>query len=159
MNITGSEAANDRLTVNALAGNDGVNASGLAAGAIQLTTDGGDGDDVLIGGAGNDTLLGGDRGRCPDRRARGGHPGRGPRQQHRDPRLSMRSEDTVIQDQGERGVGTLEGGALPSSSPWPSSVAGLLSGPAAINQWIEHVESEHDGEHVRQGWYPGSYFS
>ena len=31
----------------------------LAAGAIQLTADGGDGDDVLIGGAGNDMLLGG----------------------------------------------------------------------------------------------------
>ena len=59
MNITGAEAANDRLTVNALAGDDVVEAAGLAAGAIQLTADGGDGDDVLIGGAGNDTLLGG----------------------------------------------------------------------------------------------------
>ena len=59
VNITGAEAANDRLTVNALAGDDVVDASGLAAGAIQLTADGGDGDDVLIGGAGNDTLLGG----------------------------------------------------------------------------------------------------
>ena len=36
-----------------------VEASGLAAGAIQLTADGGDGDDVLIGGDGNDMLLGG----------------------------------------------------------------------------------------------------
>ena len=36
-----------------------VEASGLAAGAIQLTADGGDGDDVLLGGAGNDVLLGG----------------------------------------------------------------------------------------------------
>ena len=36
-----------------------VEASGLAAGAIQLTADGGDGDDVLIGGDGNDVLLGG----------------------------------------------------------------------------------------------------
>jgi Ca2+-binding RTX toxin-like protein len=59
VNITGAEAANDRLTVNALAGDDVVTASGLSAGAIQLTEDGGDGDDVLIGGAGNDTLLGG----------------------------------------------------------------------------------------------------
>ncbi len=31
----------------------------MAAGAIQLTLSGGDGDDVLIGGAGDDTLLGG----------------------------------------------------------------------------------------------------
>jgi Ca2+-binding RTX toxin-like protein len=59
VNITGAEAANDRVTVNALAGDDVVEASGLAAGAIQLTADGGDGADVLIGGAGNDTLLGG----------------------------------------------------------------------------------------------------
>ena len=59
VNITGAEAANDRLTVNALAGDDVVEASGLAAGAIQLTADGGDGDDVLVGGDGNDVLLGG----------------------------------------------------------------------------------------------------
>ena len=36
-----------------------VEASGLAAGAIQLTADGGDGDDILVGGAGDDVLLGG----------------------------------------------------------------------------------------------------
>ena len=59
VSITGAEAANDRLTVNGLAGDDVVDASGLAAGAIQLTADGGDGDDVLIGGDGNDVLLGG----------------------------------------------------------------------------------------------------
>jgi Ca2+-binding RTX toxin-like protein len=59
VNIVGAEAANDRLTVNALAGDDVIEASSVAAGAIQLTLDGGDGDDVLIGGAGNDTLLGG----------------------------------------------------------------------------------------------------
>jgi Ca2+-binding RTX toxin-like protein len=57
--ITGSEAANDRLTVNALAGDDVVEASGLAAGAIQLTADGGFGNDVLVGSAGDDLLLGG----------------------------------------------------------------------------------------------------
>jgi Ca2+-binding RTX toxin-like protein len=59
VNITGAEAANDRLTVNALAGDDVVDASGLSADAIQLTANGGDGNDVLIGGAGNDTLTGG----------------------------------------------------------------------------------------------------
>jgi len=60
VNITGAEAANDRLTVNALAGDDVVEASGLAASGIQLTADGGANDDVLIGGDGADTLLGGD---------------------------------------------------------------------------------------------------
>ena len=59
VDIDGAESANDRLTVNALAGDDVVDASGLAAGAIQLTADGGDGDDVLIGGDGNDVLFGG----------------------------------------------------------------------------------------------------
>jgi len=59
VNITGAEAANDRLTVNALAGDDVVEASGLAAGSIQLTVNGGDGADVLIGGDGDDVLSGG----------------------------------------------------------------------------------------------------
>jgi Ca2+-binding RTX toxin-like protein len=58
VHISGAEAANDRLIVNALAGDDVVEASGLAANAIQLTANGGDGNDALIGGAGNDTLNG-----------------------------------------------------------------------------------------------------
>jgi Ca2+-binding RTX toxin-like protein len=60
VNITGAEAANDRLSVNTLAGDDVVDAQGLAVGAIQLTADGGFGHDVLMGGAGNDVLLGGE---------------------------------------------------------------------------------------------------
>jgi Ca2+-binding RTX toxin-like protein len=60
VNITGAETANDRLTVNTLAGDDVMETSGLAAGAIQFAADGGAGDDVLIGSAGNDTLAGGD---------------------------------------------------------------------------------------------------
>lgn len=59
VNITGAEASRDMLYINALAGNDVVEASGLAADSIQLTADGGDDDDVLIGGAGVDILLGG----------------------------------------------------------------------------------------------------
>ncbi len=59
VNITGAESANDTLTINALAGDDVVEGSGLASTAIKLAADGGDGDDVLIGGAGNDTLTGG----------------------------------------------------------------------------------------------------
>lgn len=50
--------ANDRIVINGLGGNDVIEASGLGAG-IQLTANGGDGDDVLIGGAGNDVLNGG----------------------------------------------------------------------------------------------------
>ena len=59
INMTGAEGANDRLTVNALGGDDVVEASGLAAGTIQLTADGGQGNDVLVGSDGDDVLLGG----------------------------------------------------------------------------------------------------
>lgn len=59
VDITGAEVANDRLTINALAGDDVVEASGLAAGAIQLVANGGDGNDVLRGEAGDDVLIGG----------------------------------------------------------------------------------------------------
>jgi Ca2+-binding RTX toxin-like protein len=60
VNISGAEVANDRLNVNLLAGDDVVDATGLAATAIQFAADGGTGDDVLLGGAGNDVLLGGE---------------------------------------------------------------------------------------------------
>lgn len=56
--IVGAESNNDKLTINALAGNDVVEASSLPA-VIGLTADGGDGDDILNGGDGNDVLLGG----------------------------------------------------------------------------------------------------
>ena len=50
--------ADDRIVINGLGGDDVIEASGLTAG-IQLTADGGDDDDVLVGGEGDDTLLGG----------------------------------------------------------------------------------------------------
>ena len=59
VSVSGASAVNDRLTVNGLAGADVIDATGVAAGSILLTLDGGDGDDVLLGGAGDDTLLGG----------------------------------------------------------------------------------------------------
>jgi Ca2+-binding RTX toxin-like protein len=49
----------DQLQVNALAGEDVIDASGLGASAIVLILDGGAADDVLLGSAGNDLLLGG----------------------------------------------------------------------------------------------------
>ncbi len=45
--------------MNALAGDNMVEADSLEVGAIQLLADGGDSDDVLIGGDSNDILLGG----------------------------------------------------------------------------------------------------
>ncbi len=59
VSVTGAEAADDRVTLRALAGDDVVDASGVAVGAPLLTLDGGAGDDVLIGGQGDDTILGG----------------------------------------------------------------------------------------------------
>jgi Ca2+-binding RTX toxin-like protein len=58
VSVSGASATIDRLTVNSLGGDDVIDASGVAAGSIPLTLDGGDGDDVLIGGAGDDVLLG-----------------------------------------------------------------------------------------------------
>jgi Ca2+-binding RTX toxin-like protein len=59
VSVSGGIARSDRLTVSALAGDDVIDASGVAAGAMLLTLDGGDGDDVVLGGDGDDTLLGG----------------------------------------------------------------------------------------------------
>jgi Ca2+-binding RTX toxin-like protein len=56
--ISSFEAANDKIVVNGLAGDDVIEASGLGTG-LSITADGGDGDDVLIGGGGADVLLGG----------------------------------------------------------------------------------------------------
>jgi Ca2+-binding RTX toxin-like protein len=58
INITGFEANLDKIVINTLAGDDVIEASGLAPGTIQLTGNGGDGDDVLIGSPGNDELHG-----------------------------------------------------------------------------------------------------
>ena len=57
--IAGVEPNLDKLQINALAGDDVVDARGLASSAIQLVVDAGDGNDVVDGGAGNNILLGG----------------------------------------------------------------------------------------------------
>src|SRR5262245_54533725 len=59
VSITGAEPAADTLAINALDGDDVVEATALAANAILFTADGGNGDDILIGSAGNDVLAGG----------------------------------------------------------------------------------------------------
>src|SRR5262249_33225987 len=59
--ITATEGASDRLVVNALGGNDVVDASGLSATnaspLIRLTVNGGAGNDTLTGSPGIDTFL------------------------------------------------------------------------------------------------------
>lgn len=59
VHLVGTEAANDRLVIATLGGDDVVEASGLPAGLLQLTADGGDDNDVLVGSDGPDVLLGG----------------------------------------------------------------------------------------------------
>ena len=58
INVLHSDAT-DKLMIQALAGDDAVDAGGMDAGLMSLLLDGGDGDDALVGSAGNDTLLGG----------------------------------------------------------------------------------------------------
>jgi hypothetical protein len=60
VNVQGSEGANDQLVVNALGGDDSISAAGLPAGVVQLTIDGGAGNDTIIGSQGADMLIGGD---------------------------------------------------------------------------------------------------
>jgi Ca2+-binding RTX toxin-like protein len=59
VSIAHSEPSLDRLNVNGLAGADMIDASGLAAGAIGLTLNGGDQADTLTGSAGPDVIVGG----------------------------------------------------------------------------------------------------
>jgi Ca2+-binding RTX toxin-like protein len=60
VSLVGAIAGSDRVVVNALDGDDVVDASELAADSALLTIDGGAGDDALIGGAGDDVLSGGE---------------------------------------------------------------------------------------------------
>ena len=58
--LAGAEGANDRLIIDTLGGNDVISAAGLQAGTVQLTIDGGAGNDTITGSDGNDILIGGD---------------------------------------------------------------------------------------------------
>jgi Ca2+-binding RTX toxin-like protein len=58
--VAGAQVADDRLTINGLAGGDTVDAAALAADAVRLTIDGGADADTLRGARGADVLLGGD---------------------------------------------------------------------------------------------------
>lgn len=55
-----AEAANDRLTINGLGGDDVIDATALPAGQINLTLNGGLGADVVLGSQGDDLVNGGD---------------------------------------------------------------------------------------------------
>lgn len=50
----------DRLVLNGLGGDDVIDASSLEAGAVQLTMNGGLGNDLLLGSEGDDLIVGGD---------------------------------------------------------------------------------------------------
>ena len=57
--VTGGEPGVDELVVDARGGSDVVDASEVEAGLMDLTLNGGSGNDTLIGGKGNDLLIGG----------------------------------------------------------------------------------------------------
>ncbi len=58
--VSNAEAANDRVIVNTLAGNDSVTASSGLAALIKVVVDGGLDADTIQGGDGDDTLFGDD---------------------------------------------------------------------------------------------------
>ena len=60
VNIFFQEQANDRLTLNGLGGDDVIDATSLEADGIQLTMNGGLGDDMFLGSEGDDLFNGGD---------------------------------------------------------------------------------------------------
>ena len=60
INIFSAEAANDRVTLNGLGGDDVIDATSLEAGAVKLTINGGLGADVMFGSEGDDLINGGD---------------------------------------------------------------------------------------------------
>ena len=60
VNVFFQEQANDRLTLNGLAGDDVVDATSLGADGIQLTKNGGLGIDTFLGSEGDDLINGGD---------------------------------------------------------------------------------------------------
>jgi len=59
LSLKGADAGLDSLVVNGLAGSDVIDASRLLAGQVNLTLNGGAGDDRIIGSAGNDLVIGG----------------------------------------------------------------------------------------------------
>ncbi len=60
VNIFHQEQANDRLILNGQGGDDVINSTSLEADGIQLTMNGGLGNDLLVGSEGNDLINGGD---------------------------------------------------------------------------------------------------
>ena len=56
--VTGGTTSVDRLVVNALAGEDRINASEVKPGAVDLTINGGIDNDTLTGGEGSDLIIG-----------------------------------------------------------------------------------------------------
>ena len=60
VNIVHGDVSRDELGINALGGDDHVDATGMHANALKLDVDGGAGNDTILGGAGADVIRGGD---------------------------------------------------------------------------------------------------
>src|SRR4029079_15589547 len=59
VSIAHADSALDQLRISAGTGDDVIDASNLAAHQINLTIDGGAGNDTILGSQGNDTVIGG----------------------------------------------------------------------------------------------------
>ncbi len=106
VNTRHADVASDALTINALGGDDRVDASTLGADTMKLTEDGGAGDDTLLGGRGNDVQIGGDNNDAID-----GNQGN-------DTALMGAGDDRFTWDPGD-GSDIVEGQA--GATPWPST--------------------------------------
>ncbi len=60
VNVSNAEGANDSLIINGLGGDDVIDATGLEAGVVKLTMNGGLGEDHFLGSEGDDLFNGGD---------------------------------------------------------------------------------------------------
>ena len=133
--------ANDRIVINGLGGDDVIEASGLSG--MQLTANGGDGDDVLIGSAGND-MLNGEAG--DDVLIGGPGPGRPRRRNRQQRRHPVASRAPPVQRRTARSVHGIEL-RHGRRQPWRDAVGGAVYKPAAAARAAARLTQRRPGEY------------
>ena len=130
----------ENLVINANGGDDVITAGNGLASLIQLTIDGGAGNDTITGGDGNDTLLGGDGNDIIDG-------GRG-----NDTALLGAGDDTFIWNPGD-GSDTVEGQAGTDTLQFNGANIGEnidISANGGRARLTRNVANDHDGPQRRR---------